>query len=174
MKMRDSLMEVYNKLIKDEELLRLLYYTNKEVYDYSNINDPKHPLNPSRDNILDKTDAEKWEIIYDLIKMTYTVDGLDVNKKNRVCIYSGRRTPDGQRSYLVSKQSIFLDIYTPPVFDNSDFRMSWIVDRINELLFNDELESGVSNLGFKDGGKIETPDFGYNGYRLMYHFVDIN
>lgn len=158
--MRKNLMDVYKILNNDEDLLRLLYYKP--------INFSDDPLDETKPNILDMTNSEKWEIINDVIVPGIKVDDLETEEKCRIIIFMGDR--NGLRNDSFSNQNITIDILAAISIDNIDFRLCWICDRVNELLF-DELITGLSKVNFKGGKTFNAPK-GYVGYRINFEFVD--
>jgi hypothetical protein len=114
--------------------------------------------------------SEKWDIIKDVIKTTSKTDDLDTEKKCRVCFYSGIRKPT--RNYVIAEQYIYFDVYVYLELEEVDMRLSWICDRINELLNNDRI-TGMGKFLFRDGVPVKSVD-GYVQYRLVYSFGDFN
>lgn len=163
MNMRENLIRVYRKLMADEELLRLLYYKPENSVD--------DPLDPLKENVLDKPETEKWDIIEDVIAKTENLDGMDEDRKCRVLMYLSTRRPSGG-NYWVSDQDLVLDVVVHKDFDDKDFRMAWISDKLNEILFNNHV-AGTGKLRFVNGTPISVPD-GYVGYRLIYSFSNTN
>ena len=163
MRMRENLMDIYKVLINDEILLRLLYYKPSDMND--------DPLSLDKPNILDKPDVERWEIINNVIKRTEKTTDQDQTEKCRVLIYPGKRRGDG-RNYMVSEQDVFIDVLVPIYYDEVDFRLSWICDRINELLFDKEI-TGLNKIKFNGGGLKNAPN-GFIGYTLVYKFSTTN
>jgi hypothetical protein len=159
MKMRKNLQDIYKILTQDEIILRLLYY--KPI----NAND--NPLDLNKENILDKPIEEKWEIIMDRIKTTPTTDKLDIEPKCRVCFYPSRR--GNTNNYLYATQQVTFDVLVHFDYDNVDLRLSWICDRINELLFDKRI-TGIGKINFVSGSSIPQPIEKYIGYRLIYDF----
>lgn len=157
MKMRKNLRDIYLLLTQDETLLRLLYYKPQ------NANDD--PLDPEKENILDKSDFKRWEIILDVIKTTPKVDDLDKNAKCRVLFYAGRRR--GTNNYLYASQAVVFDILVH--FDFEEYlRLSSICDRINDLVSNEKI-TGIGSTYFTDGDILSAPN-NYVGYTLIYTF----
>jgi hypothetical protein len=161
MKMREHLQKLYKVLTQDETLLRLLYLKPQNAAD--------NPLDPAKPNILSRSD--KWVIIDDVIKTAEVVSDLDTSEKCRVLMYAGRRNPT--RNYLFSDQDFVFDVLVhAKAFDSVDQRLSWICDRVNELLF-DKRVTGIGKVEFKSGTPIGSPN-GYSGYRLVYSFGSEN
>lgn len=164
MNMRENLIKVHSKLANNEELLRLLYYRPANAID--------DPFDPMKENVLDKPNSEKWEIIEDVIAKTENLDGMDEEKKCRVLMYlSTRRSSRG--NYWVSDQDLVLDVVVHKDFDNKDFRMAWISDKINEVLFNQHVDS-MGKLAFGGGNPLSGLPNGYVGFRLVYSFTNTN
>ena len=163
MKMRESLTRVYNELSSDEELLRLLYYKPENALD--------DPLSIEKSNVLDKSEDEKWDIIEDVIAKSKKIQDLDSDKKMRILMYLSRRSPE-RGNYWVSSQYLVVDVVAHKDFDEMDFRLSWICDKVNEILFNNHV-AGTGKLKFIDGDDLKTPD-DYVGYRLVYAYSNTN
>ncbi|MFW6002690.1 MAG: hypothetical protein ACOCQD_05055 [archaeon] len=163
MRMRENLKEIYKVFISDETLLRLLYYKPE------NANDD--PLNTTKDNILDMDDKKKWSIILDRIKSTEKVDDLDdKEQKCRLCVHPGVR----RRSFnnQTSSQHVIIDVNVHVDIDNIDFRLAWICDRIEYLMFNNNI-TGISKMSPAEGVKWNAPN-GYVAYRLIFFFGSVN
>jgi len=158
MKMRQNLQDIFKVLSQDETLLRLLYYLPQNAFD--------DPLDPTKTDVLSM--PNKWDIIADRIKTTQTTDTLDTEPKCRVCFYAGRRKSH-RGNYLVAKQHIIFDVYVHFSFDNVDQRLSWICDRLNDLLFNQKI-TRIGNVDFQDGIPIVVSQnlLKYMAYRLVF------
>lgn len=117
------------------------------------------------------SEDEKWKIINDRIKTTSKTDDLDNNRKCRLVFYSGSRSHSN--NYKVSEQEIVFDILVHFDYENVDFRMSWICDRINELLF-DERVTGIKKITFEGGRPIPSVANEYVGYKLSYIIGSVN
>jgi hypothetical protein len=163
MSMRQSIRDLYMKLI-NEKLLRLLYYPPEDLG--KSIPDPLSPSNP---DILSLPADQKWAIIDDRILLTPKTDDLD-NPKCRLMFYPGRRYSTNT-NYLFANQEIIFDILVHFSFER-DQRSMWICDTINEIIFNQRI-TGVGKVLYKQGGQINSPD-GYVGYRLVYEFISEN
>jgi hypothetical protein len=156
MRMRENLMDIYRSLTQDETLLRLLFYKPSNASD--------NPLSPTKENILDKSASDKWDIILDRIKTTSKTDDLDNVEKCRILFYAGRR--GNTSNYLVANQQIIFDVLCHFSFEDVDLRSSWINDRLNEILFNSRI-TGIGKITFEGGSPINAPN-NYVGYRLTY------
>lgn len=159
MEMRKSIQDIYKVLTGSEKLLRLLYYSSPE-------NALDNPLDSEKQNILEMNN--KWDIIFDVVQLSPKVSDLDNVKKCRVLFYPGRR--DGTNSYLIASQEFVFDILVNVDVNNTDQRLAWISDTINDLLFYQKI-AGFGKVRFVDGGNIGAPD-NYLGYRLVYDFCD--
>lgn len=160
MNMRKNLMDVYTVLNSDEDLLRLLYYKSSN---FSNS-----PLDPSKPNILDMSVEQKWNIINDVIVPGMKVDDLSTEEKCRIMIFMGDRNGLNNDSY--SSQNVTIDVLTHITIDNIDFRLCWICDQINKLLFGENI-TGLSKIKLKNGKPFNAPQ-GYVGYRIIFYFTD--
>jgi hypothetical protein len=160
--MREHLQKLYKVLTQDETLLRLLYLKPQNAAD--------NPLDPAKPNILSRSD--KWTIIDDVIKTAEVVSDLDTTEKCRILMYAGRRNSTG--NYLISNQDFIFDVLVhSKSFDAVDQRLSWICDRLNELLFNQNIPTMLGVILFKSGTAIGAPN-NYSGYRLIYEFSSLN
>lgn len=156
MQMRKNLQDIYRLFANDETLMRLLYYLPKNQLD--------DPLDPQKPNILEMED--KWDIINDRIKPTPKTDDLDQEPKCRLLFYPGVR--DNTQNYLIADQEFIVDVLVHFDYENVDFRMSWICDHVNQLLFDNRV-TGMSNMDFVGGRPISAPR-NYVGYSLIYRF----
>ena len=174
MKLEESLTKLYIKLTTDEELLRLLHYKS--------VNGSDDPLSPLKPNILTMPDDKKWSIIDNILLPSDKKFDLDLKLPIcRVCFYTATRRPQtnynpSSRSMkdnpYVSDQWYYFDVYVHADIDIIDFRMTKILDRLNELLWGE----GVTDIGkffWSDGGVIgNTPD-GFLGYRAVFHTTSL-
>jgi hypothetical protein len=156
-------LDISNIFYNDEMILRLLTYKPKNRLD--------DPLDPSKDNILDKDEDAKWKIIDDCIMTAPKTSDLEKNAKCRLFIYPGVRRPT-DTNFLFANQQINFDVLTHADFQNMDLRNEWICERVNELVFGERL-AGVGKVLFKGGQPINAPK-DYQGYRLVYEFASEN
>lgn len=161
MNLRDYTYKIQNVLV-DEELLRLLYYTPKNILD--------NPLDEIKPNILTKPDKEKWEIINDCIVSALKTDDFKTDPKSRLIFYPANGY--GGNNYLFSNQQYHFDIFTHFTIENADKRLEWICDRINDLLF-DKLIAGIGKVKFIQRHPVNAPS-DYVAYRLVYEFCQEN
>lgn len=162
MKMRENFINIFTTFTNDEQLLRLLYYKPSDAMD--------DPLDPTKPDILTMDDETKWDIINDVIKMTNTTSDLDTVEKCRIFFYAGRRDRSNNDNYLYSNQELVIDILVHFSFENTDMRLSWICDRINDLVFNERVKNGIGKTVFKGGTPVQSPITNYVTYRLVYEF----
>ncbi len=147
----------------DEELLRLLYHFPVDIFD--------NPLDVNKPNILDMPDDEKFEIFNDKIMTAPKFDGFDKSPMSRLFYYAG----DGRstrNNYLFSKQEFNFDIFVHQEIENTDKRLEWICDRVNELVFNKSIV-GLGKTLFIRRYPVKAP-VNYVGYRLVYEFCHEN
>lgn len=160
MKMRQNLIDVFSILSNDEELLRLLYYKP--------INFSDSPLSTDKPNILEMQVTQRWDIINDCIVPGMKISDLETEEKCRLMIFMGDR--DNLRNDSFSSQNVTIDILVAVKFDNIDFRLCWICDRVNELLFYKNI-TGLSKIHFDKGRPFNALQ-GYVGYRILFDFTD--
>lgn len=153
---------IYQKLITDEELLRLLNYS-PTGYDSENNYNPD-PLDESLPNLFDKESEEYWKMIEERIVLGEKTSELLEQKLCKIYIYEGRRRPVFE-SYLMATQEVNIDVFIHESFDR-DLRISRISDRINELIAL-ELIAGIGKLEYKAGNPREAPTH-YRRYLHQY------
>lgn len=154
MQMRKNLQDIYRLFANDETLIRLLYYLPKNQLD--------DPLDPQKPNILEM--ENRWDIVNDRIKPTPKTDDLDQEPKCRLLFYPGSR--ENTQNYLIADQEFIIDVLVHFNYENVDFRLSWICDHVNYLLFNKRV-TGLTNIDFNGGRPISAPE-NYVGYSLKY------
>lgn len=162
MTMRDNIQEIYKFLTVDETLLRLLTYQPSSAAD--------DPLDTSKPNILDMDIEAKEKLIQDRIVTAPKFVDLDKEIKCRLLIYHGH----GRKSsnHLFTRQEFCFDVFTHFMFDNVDQRLSWLCDRLDELM-EKKLITGFGNMASKDRRPVSAPN-DYSGYRLVYEFYNEN
>lgn len=162
MNMRKVVMDTYNQIIEDEEILRLLHYRSEQFND--------SPLDESKPNILDMDNVDKFDIIDRHIIRSDQTDRLENESIiTRLCVYPGRRLPTNG-NYLLANQDIVFDIYVQNQQDHIDLRLSWIADRINELFINKKI-TGVNKIQFIDALPLNSKPDGYVGMKIIYRAV---
>ncbi|MFJ6207288.1 hypothetical protein [Lysinibacillus sp. NPDC092081] len=167
MKIVKNITEFYHLLVNDEKLLRLLYYMSKDRQD-----DPLDDLKMDVSQLL-----EKDSILNNLIVIgDKTSDLASDTNICRICLYTGPRMP--QKNYLKnlnqftdnpysSTQQYIFDIYTPVSANNIDFRLDWLGEKLNEVLFQENVEE-FGDLRFHSGLPIMNAPNGFVGYRWTY------
>lgn len=165
--LKENLENIYNALQSDEKLLRLLHYMPKTAAD--------DPLSLSKVNVSQL--PKRHEIIASaLVPSDKTYDLALESKICRICLYTGTRKPQsayisnsGQLSdnMYASDQIYNFDVYVHIDVDVTDFRMMWICDTINEILFQKNVtDFGRFRLAFSS--PIGNTPKGYVGYKLAY------
>ena len=142
---------IYEKLVNDEEILRLLYYaprgskvlsqhTNEFTDLPSGVRLSIDPLSSLHPNILpiDTSDDNEvvdkyWEIVDQSIKTKSKDNDITNLAICRLCVYHAKsRSPYGQEeSYR--RDYIEIDILTEDRYEEGDTRSMAIVDRIQQL-----------------------------------------
>jgi hypothetical protein len=155
--------DIYKVLIQDEVLLRYLHYIPTSRVD--------NPLDPSKDNILDKDVDSLWGIIDDVIVPAPKISDLVDTQKSRLLVYAGYGRGTNS-NYLFSNQEYEIDIFVHADTQTMDFRMEKIHDRVNELLFNQHI-TGMGKLLFKGRQPINAIK-DYFGYKMIFTFSSEN
>ena len=160
MRMYDNLVDIYDKLISDEGLLRLLHYKPAKFSD--------DPFSPTKKDIL--SSDERWKITDRVIvRSAKTNDLAEDSSICRLCVYPGLRD-NSVTNYLIADQAIVFDIYVHIAsFDAIDFRLAKICDYLDSAFFNKAV-TGMGKVRFGAGKNIPNPPKGYLGYRLFYEF----
>ena len=152
---------IYQELIKDEELLRLLAYLPRG-YDESKVFH-EDPLDPSLPNLVD--DSEKyWDLAEERIVLGEKTSDLLEDGLCRIYIYEGRRRPVFG-NYAHATQEVNIDVYVHESYDK-DFRLTRISDRLNDLLVLERV-AGYGKLEYKAGNPREAPTH-YRRYLHQY------
>ncbi|MGE8033872.1 hypothetical protein B1B04_09270 [Lysinibacillus sp. KCTC 33748] len=156
---------IYQILITDEELMRLLKYEPKG-YDTQENYHPD-PLDPKLPNLVNIESDDYWKLVDERVVLGEKTSDLIENKLCKIYIYEGRRRPVIE-SYLVAQQEVNIDIFIHESFDR-DLRISRISDRINELIALERI-AGFGKLEYKSGNPREAPTH----YRRFLHQYTMN
>ncbi|MGE7916532.1 hypothetical protein [Lysinibacillus xylanilyticus] len=166
MKIVKNITEFYHSLVNDEKLLRLLYYMPKDQHD---DHDPLDGLKMDVSQL-----PEKDSILNNLIVIgDKTSDLASETNICRICLYTGPRMPQKNdlpqltdNPYSSTQQYVF-DIYTPISVNTIDFRLDWLGEALNEVLFQEDVEE-FGDLRFHSGLPITNTPKGFVGYRWIY------
>lgn len=169
MQLKQAMERLYKLLTNDEILLRLLSNIPKNSLD--------DPLDPKKPNIMDMPIEKRYEIVENVILPSDKKFELDVAPKMcRLCFYTGSRQPQKHVQSLtgrqasnayVSTQRYNFDVYVHVDIDATDFRLTAICDRIDELLLlKNNTDIGKFVLDFSS--LIENTPTGMLGYKLVY------
>ena len=167
MNLKSNLENIYVSLQSNKKLLRLLHYFPKNAFD--------NPLDEKKKEVSELTNSH--EIIKNvLVPSDKTYDLALKSEICRLCVYTGTRQLQDfynnasrrlQDNIYTGDQVYIFDVYVHLNIDNTDFRMMWICDTINEILFNEQI-ADVGKFRFSFGSPItKTPD-GFVGYKLAY------
>jgi hypothetical protein len=175
MHLNKALKNLYKLLSTDEVLLRLLHYVPKNALD--------NPLDANKVNVMSMSVSEKKAILDTVLLPSDKKYDLDYKKVkiSRICFYTGTRKPLSSYSRATkvmtdnpyaSEQNYNFDIYVHVDIDTTDFRMTMIADRLNELLqlkqvtdVGDFMLDFCSPIG-------NTPD-GFLGFKMVYKTVSL-
>lgn len=169
MQLKQAMERLYMILTTDEVLLRLLCYIPENASD--------DPLDKKKPNIMDMSLDKRYEIIEKVILPSDKKFELDTAPKMcRLCFYTGSRQPQKyvqeftgvqHKNAFVSTQRYNFDVYVHVDIDVTDFRLTAICDRVNELLLlKNNTDIGKFVLDFSS--LIENTPKGMLGYKLVY------
>lgn len=158
--MRHVINSVYQILIKDEELLRLLSYFPKDGQN-------PDPLSEELPDLVDEDSDDYWNLIDERFKLAEKTSDLLEEPICRIYISSGRRRPVFN-NYLHATQEILISIYTHENYE-SDMRSEWLSDRVQELLSLERIEGIYGKLDYVAGNPKVAPTQ-YKRYDQIYEF----
>jgi len=167
MNLKSNLEELYISLQSNQKLLRLLHYVPKNALD--------DPLDKNKKDVNDL--PNKFEIISKVLVPSDKTYDLELQSKIcRLCVYTGTRKLQDfynsvshklQDNVYTGDQVYIFDVYVHLDIDNIDFRMMWICDTLNEILFNEQI-ADVGKFRFSFGSPIMNTPKGFVGYKLAY------
>lgn len=130
--------DINNKILSilrnDEHLLRLLSYNYLDANgEFQDVLDSKLP------NITDKPDYHivAQEHVINAIK----IDEIKAIKTCAVLVHLGKRRPVFA-NYMLAKQEVLIDILVPNDYQENDFRLDDICDRLDYLLVHEKISMG--------------------------------
>lgn len=159
----DDMLGIFKCLRNDEELLRLLYYSPENLG--ANILDP---LSPSLPNILEMDFEKLAEIQNEHIMKSEKADDLEQKQICRLYMYAGRNS-DYTRNDLLTKQELVIDLFVHRRYEEGDFRLSRIKDRLNALLVKSHV-AGIGKMDYLQGNPRSAPA-NYRGYEHVFTFL---
>ena len=160
MALYNNMIDFYKVIIKDEKLMRLLYYPAKNTAD--------DPLSKSKPNLIG-TDIYHKDILKQRILRAPNADGLVPGNDGicRICMYMGTSTRTS--SIYMFNQRIVFDIFVNlEKYEVVDSRSMRIIDRLNEIV-NDEPVTGLGACTSVTFAPITAP-VGYIGYTSEFIF----
>ncbi len=159
--MREQINNIYQELIKNETLLRLLYYPPK-----SHRN--PDPLSEELPNLVNVDDQGYWDLVSDRIMLAEKTSDLEDKSLCRLYISPGRRRPV-YNNYQLATQEVRISVFTHEDFED-DMRLVWISDVINEILVLEHV-AGMGLLEYAGGDPLAAPTR-YKHYQHVYKFGD--
>lgn len=164
--MREVVNNIYQLLINDEELMRLLWYLPKQFTG----KDPLEGMNISNVELLDVKDmADYWDIVNNRILLAEKENDLLENPICRLYISAGRRRPVFN-SYLLATQEIVISMYVHEDYE-LDMRSAWISDRINELIALEYIEGSMNQRMEFVAGNARVAPLQYRRYDLIFEYT---
>jgi len=157
--MRNSINNIYQKLINDEELIRLLYY-------YPQSSTTPDPLDSSLPNLVDNESETYWEIVQERVLLTEKINNIEDKKLCRIYMFTGSRRPD-YKNHLLVTQEVYIYVFVHEEYDK-DLRLLWISDKIAELLALEPV-AGIGKLEYAGGDPRDAPKE-YVSYEHRYRF----
>lgn len=158
--MREVIDGIYQLLINDEELMRLLWYKPKRI----------DGIDPLSSTLLDVKDmGNYWEIVDERIMLAEKVNDLIEKPICRLYITSGRRRGVFD-NYLLATQEIVITVYVHEDYE-SDMRSAWISDRINELIALEHVDGILGSRVEYVAGNARVAPIQYSRYEHIYQYV---
>lgn len=158
--MREVVSNIYQLLINDEQLLRLLWYKPQQL-------DGIDPLDPSLLNVKDM--ADYWDIVNNRIMLAEKENDLLEFPMCRLYISAGRRRPVFN-NYLLATQEIVISMYVHEDYE-MDMRSAWISDRINELIALEYVEGAMNQRMEFVAGNARVAPIQYRRYDLIFEYT---
>ena len=158
--MREVVSNIYQLLINDEQLLRLLWYKPQQL-------DGIDPLDPSLLNVKDM--ADYWDIVNNRIMLAEKENDLLECPICRLYISAGRRRPVFN-NYLLATQEIVISMYVHEDYE-MDMRSAWISDRINELIALEYVEGAMNQRMEFVAGNARVAPIQYRRYDLIFEYT---
>lgn len=158
--MREVVSNIYQLLINDEQLLRLLWYKPQQL-------DGIDPLDPALLNVKDM--ADYWDIVNNRIMLAEKENDLVNEPICRLYISAGRRRPVFN-NYLLATQEIVISMYIHEDFE-MDMRSAWISDRINELIALEYVEGAMNQRMEFVAGNARVAPIQYRRYDLIFEYT---
>ncbi|MGX2959492.1 hypothetical protein JNUCC23_09515 [Peribacillus sp. JNUCC 23] len=160
MQLAQNLIDTFKVVTNDDEIWRLLYYTND-------------PLNPSKTEVRDLPNFDDQIKKDRIMRSPKTSDLTYENGICRICMYFGNRGKTRSAPYF-STQDIVFDIYAHiDSYDMYDARSLLISDRLSKILHNKNI-TGFSKLQSDRMMIIGNAPNGYIGYKWIYEFISGN
>lgn len=156
---RSIINNVYDLLIEDENLLRLLYYPPQIT-----MNDPS-PLDDELENLSDSKNRRYWDIVDNHILLTSKSDDLEENSLCRIYVYSGKKRASN-RNFKGSKQEIIVDVFVHFEYELEQ-RLEWITEILSDILMEKRVEGGLGVIDYRNGYNFNAPK-GYQAYRHIF------
>lgn len=132
--------EIEKRLIKDEQLLRLLTY-KPQGYDEKLEKEHPDPLSSSLPDLVDGS-KQYWALVKDRIRKGDKRTDITDNSKCIIYLQEGRERSKFGNAYFV-EQEVILSILIHEEYED-DFRLSKIRDRVFELLIH---QKGMAGFG---------------------------
>lgn len=157
--MREAINSIYQILINDEEMLRLLWYLPKR----------ETGIDPFSSNLLNVKDMpDYWEIVNERIVLAEKVSDLIEKPICRIYLSAGRRRGKFE-NYLLATQEIVATIYVHEDYE-TDMRISRISDRLNELIVLEQLNGMIGKLEYA-GGNARVAPIQYSKYEHTFEYT---
>lgn len=157
-KIRNVVINIYDMLRQDEELLRLLHYPPHDGVNPS-------PLSNNYTDITSMDMDDYWQIVDNHILTTSKTDDLQSTPICRIYVYQGRN----RRTYnkLAVRHEIVIDVFCHHDYVNADSRMQSIEERLQEILSNSRVGSGLGRIEYDDGYPFNAP-LNYESFRHIF------
>lgn len=158
MGMYQHLINFFDVVSVDEDLLRLLVYKSENFED--------DPLSPNKPNIIGT--PTYYKVLNESIKRAPKSTDLSTKNNCRICMYLGYNTKT--TNIKTFNQDIVFDVYVHiSDFEEIDCRSLKICDRLNAIV-HDKHISGIGKVvGYKTYPINDAPD-GYIGYKMVFTF----
>lgn len=159
--MRQVINEIYTKLRKDDELMRILHYPpeNSEL-------DQLDPLDVEL-SVTGLDVDDYWKVVNHTIRTASKSSNIEEDAMCRIYIYPGRRRPKHE-SYLLASQEVVIDVLVHDKY-SSDMRLEWITDKISELLSLKYVDGIYGKLDYVQGNSRNAPT-GYSLYENIFEY----